>query len=49
MDLTSFRTAVDDWLDEHERELVPEYTGRGSLDQHVAHLARVKRRCYDAG
>src|SRR5262245_41106716 len=49
MDLVTFRTAVDGWLDQHTTELVPQYAGRGSLDEHVAHLARVRRRCYDAG
>jgi len=49
MDLTSFRTALDHWLDEHARDLAPEQAGRGTLDEHMAHLATVKRLAYDAG
>jgi alkylation response protein AidB-like acyl-CoA dehydrogenase len=49
MDLTSFRTALDYWLDDHARELAPEQAGRGTLDEHMAHLATVKRLGYDAG
>ena len=49
MDLTSFRTALDHWLDDHARDLAPEQAGRGTLDDQMAHLATVKRLGYDAG
>jgi alkylation response protein AidB-like acyl-CoA dehydrogenase len=49
MDLASFRAALDDWLAQHARELAPPYEGSGTLDERVAHLARVKRLGYDAG
>ena len=49
MDLATFRTELDQWLDEHERELVPMQEGRGTLDEDMAHLATVKRLGYDAG
>ena len=49
MDLATFRTELDDWLDEHERELAPEHEGRGTLDELMAQLAKVKRLAFDAG
>ena len=49
MELASFRAALDDWLDQHARELAPPYEGSGTLDERVAHLARVKRLGFDAG
>jgi alkylation response protein AidB-like acyl-CoA dehydrogenase len=49
MDLTTFRTALDDWLEQHGRELAPTYEGSGTLDQRVAHLAHVKQLAYEAG
>jgi alkylation response protein AidB-like acyl-CoA dehydrogenase len=49
VDLTTFCKALDDWLDQHERELAPEHDGVGTLDQRMAQLAKVKRRCYEAG
>jgi len=49
MDLTAFRKGLDEWLDEHERELAPGYDGRGTLDEQVDHLAHVKRLAFDAG
>lgn len=49
MDLTTFRRGVDSWLEEHAPELAPPYTGTGTLDERVAHLAHVKRLGYDAG
>ena len=48
MDLDEFRAGLDDWLDEHHRELVPDGAG-GSLDAEMAHLSTVKRLTYDAG
>jgi alkylation response protein AidB-like acyl-CoA dehydrogenase len=49
MDLTTFRAAVDDWLAAHERELAPPYEGRGTLEEHLAHLATVKGLGFEAG
>lgn len=49
MDLAAFRPALDAWLDEHEVELRAPHTGLGSLDEQMAHLSLVKRRCFDAG
>ena len=44
MDLSTLRRTLDDWLDEHEGELAPEHDGRGTLDQQMAQLAKVKGR-----
>jgi alkylation response protein AidB-like acyl-CoA dehydrogenase len=49
MDLATFRKGLDDWLDEHERDLAPEHDGLGTLDERMVQLAKVKRRCFDAG
>ena len=49
MDLAAFRKGLDDWLAEHDRDLAPEHEGLGTLDERVAQLAKVKRRCFDAG
>jgi alkylation response protein AidB-like acyl-CoA dehydrogenase len=49
MELTAFRPALDDWLEKHAPELTPDFNGRGSLSQHVAHLAKVKHLGYEAG
>jgi len=49
MDLPTFRKALDDWLDQYASELVPEHDGRGTLDEAMAQLAKVKRLCYEAG
>jgi alkylation response protein AidB-like acyl-CoA dehydrogenase len=49
MELTTFRKALDDWLDENKSELVPEHEGGGTLDDQMAHLAKVKRLGYEAG
>ena len=49
MDLATFRKGLDDWLDEHEHDLAPEHDGLGTLDERMVQLAKVKRRCFDAG
>ena len=49
MDLATFRSGLDDWLDQHGDELAPRHAGSGTLDERVAQLARVKRRGFDAG
>ncbi len=49
MDLAAFKVAVDAWLDEHAAELAPQFAGKGTLDQQVAQLAKVRRLTYHAG
>lgn len=49
MDLAVFKVAVDAWLDEHAAELAPQFAGKGTLDQQVAQLAKVRRLTYHAG
>src|SRR3954453_11520237 len=48
MDLDAFRSALDTWLDEHHDDLSAD-DAHGSLDAHMAQLAKVKRLAYDAG
>jgi alkylation response protein AidB-like acyl-CoA dehydrogenase len=49
VELPEFKEALDAWLDEHETELTPDRTGEATLDEHMAHLSKVKRLAYDAG
>ena len=49
MELAEFRSSLDAWLDDHQDELVPDRTRVDSLDDQMAHLAKVKRATYDAG
>ncbi|HVM66423.1 MAG TPA: acyl-CoA dehydrogenase family protein [Acidimicrobiales bacterium] len=49
MQLDEFRESLDNWLDAHASELAPPYPGRGTLDQQVEQIAKVKRLTYDAG
>lgn len=49
MELDEFRAELDRWIDRHLDELTPEQDGRETLDEHVAHLSRVKRLAFDAG
>jgi len=49
MEVAEFRAGLDRWLDEHDDELRPPYSGRGSLDEQMAHLSTVKRLAFDAG
>jgi len=49
MDLPTFRKTLDDWLDQYASQLVPEHDGRGTLDEAMAQLAKVKRLCYESG
>jgi alkylation response protein AidB-like acyl-CoA dehydrogenase len=49
MELNAFRTALDAWLDDNEDELTAPHTGEETLDDEMAHLARVKRLTYEAG
>ena len=48
-ELATFREQLDTWLDEHAVELAPSYEGFGSLEEHLAQLAKVKRMTFDAG
>ena len=47
MDLDTFRTALDAWLDEHAAELAPD--GGHTLDDEMAQVDKVKRLTFDAG
>ncbi|MCU1352830.1 MAG: caiA 3 [Acidimicrobiales bacterium] len=49
MELDEFRAALDGWLDEHHDDLAPEDAGVPTLDQQMAHLAKVRRLTFDAG
>ena len=49
MDLDAYKTAVDGWLDGHAAGLAPEFAGKGTLDEQVAQLAKVRRLTHDAG
>ncbi len=49
MELDAFRAVVDDWLDEHARELAPSFEGIGTLDEQMTQLRKVMRLTYDAG
>jgi alkylation response protein AidB-like acyl-CoA dehydrogenase len=49
VELDAFRTSVDGWLDEHADALAPADHGAGTLDDHMAQLAKVKRLTFDAG
>jgi alkylation response protein AidB-like acyl-CoA dehydrogenase len=48
MQLDTFRTRLDDWLDEHAGELAPAFAGAGTLDEKMAQIAKVRRLTYDA-
>ena len=49
MELDQFRASLDGWLDRNAAELAPPYEGKGTLDQQMAQLAKVKRLTFDAG
>jgi alkylation response protein AidB-like acyl-CoA dehydrogenase len=49
MELAEFRLALDSWLDENECSLLPDRSAPATLDEQMAHLARVKRLTYEAG
>ncbi len=49
LDLDTFRTELDAWLDEHEADLAPDHGDGGGLDDHMAQLSKVKRALFDAG
>jgi alkylation response protein AidB-like acyl-CoA dehydrogenase len=49
VELEEFRAGLDAWLDEHAEELAPEVEGKGTLDEQMAQLSKVKRLAFDAG
>ncbi len=49
MELEAFRKSVDDWLDDAAHELDPAFAGRGTLEQRMAQIAKVRRLAFDAG
>ena len=49
MELAAFRTALNDWLDEHADEVAPAFDGGGTLDERMAQIAKVRRLAFDAG
>jgi alkylation response protein AidB-like acyl-CoA dehydrogenase len=49
VELGEYRLGLDAWLDEHAAELTPSPAGAGTLDEHMAHLAVVRRLTFDAG
>jgi alkylation response protein AidB-like acyl-CoA dehydrogenase len=49
LELDEFRTKLDDWLDQHADELAPDVVAAGTLDQHMAQIAKVRRLTFDAG
>jgi alkylation response protein AidB-like acyl-CoA dehydrogenase len=48
VELEEFRSSLDRWLDDNAGELAPPYAV-GTLDDHMAQLAKVKRMTFDAG
>jgi len=49
VELEAFRKSVDDWLDDAAHELDPAFAGRGTLEQRMAQIAKVRRLAFDAG
>jgi alkylation response protein AidB-like acyl-CoA dehydrogenase len=49
VELDEFRAGLDAWLDEHAEELAPEFEGKGTLDEQMAQLSKVKGLAFDAG
>jgi alkylation response protein AidB-like acyl-CoA dehydrogenase len=49
MNLSELRPALDRWLGENAAALAPKYEHRGTLDQQMDQLAKVKRLAFDAG
>jgi alkylation response protein AidB-like acyl-CoA dehydrogenase len=49
MELEAFRKSLDDWLDEQADELAPTFGGRGTLDERMTQIAKVRRLAFDAG
>jgi alkylation response protein AidB-like acyl-CoA dehydrogenase len=49
IDLATYRADLHAWLDANHAELAPRYAPPGTLDDHVAHMQRVKGVLFDAG
>jgi alkylation response protein AidB-like acyl-CoA dehydrogenase len=49
VELEEFRRSVDGWLEQHREMLAPGYEGRGTLDERMAQIAKVRRLAFDAG
>jgi alkylation response protein AidB-like acyl-CoA dehydrogenase len=49
MELAAFRSALDNWLDEHALDLAPSHTGLGTLDEQMVQLTKVKQLTFEAG
>jgi alkylation response protein AidB-like acyl-CoA dehydrogenase len=49
MELAAFRSALENWLDEHALDLAPSHTGLGTLDEQMVQLTKVKRLTFEAG
>ena len=49
MDLPEYRAAFDAWLDDNAVALAPAYAGKGTLDEQMDQIAKVKRLTFDAG
>lgn len=49
MELGDFKSGFDQWLDQNQALLEPVGAEPGTLDDHMAHLAKVKRLTFDAG
>ncbi len=48
MDIDEYRAAFDAWLDDNREQLAPAYEGKGTLDEQMAQIAKVKRLAFDA-
>jgi alkylation response protein AidB-like acyl-CoA dehydrogenase len=49
MELPEYRAAFDSWLDDNADALAPAYAGKGTLDEQMRQIAKVKRLTFDAG
>jgi alkylation response protein AidB-like acyl-CoA dehydrogenase len=49
MNLDELRPALDRWLDDNAAALAPTHEHRGTLDEQMAQLSKVKRMAFDAG
>lgn len=49
MDLDEYRAGLDAWLDDHAEVLAPAHEGKGTLDEQLAQITKVKQLTFDAG
>jgi alkylation response protein AidB-like acyl-CoA dehydrogenase len=49
MELETFRSSLEHWLDQHETDLAPDDRTTDHLDGQMAQLNRIKRSTYEAG